>query len=293
MSKNVFIAFVLMTVFISACSDSEKTPSKPVIAVSIRPLADFVHRVGGEFVEIITIIPDGSNPHTFELSPVLMKKIVDSDLLVLNGLGLEYWGDKIRENLDETAVLVTTQHMPDLLEMHHGHSTHAHHYNPHVWLDPLFAIYQVKQIRDALSRIDSAHQEQYDLNAEQLVAEISELDQWIQKQVSTWSRHRFICFHPAWSYFAERYDLVMAGVIEKRPGAEPTPGDIKDIINQIREIGARAVFTEAQFPSKTADMIAAESHVAVIALDPLGATGLTTYVDLMKYNVRQMAQGMK
>ncbi|MDZ7723209.1 MAG: metal ABC transporter substrate-binding protein [candidate division KSB1 bacterium] len=285
--------YFLVLLLLTHCSAPDHEPERPVVAVSIRPLTDFTQQIGGEYVDVFTVIPAGSNPHTFELSPALMRKIVDSELLVLNGLGLEYWADKVRENADETTVLVTTRVLHDFLETHHGHGSDDHHYNPHVWLDPVLAVQQVKQICDALSELDPEHANEYELKADSLITGISKLDTWIETQVSGWSQKRFVTFHPAWFYFARRYGLEIAGVIEKRPGAEPTPGDIREIIQQVEAIDAKAVFTEAQFPSKVAEMIANESGVSVIALDPLGATGRETYVDIMTYNVQQMARGLQ
>ena len=283
-------SFLFLIAIALQCAKTESESGKLLVAASIAPLADFVHQVGGDKVEVFTIIPPGANPHTFELTPGLMKKMTKTDLLVYNGAGLEFWLDKVIDNVPGHKAVFAAKG----LDIHDAvHASHAEG-NPHVWLNPQHAIHQVKRISLALADVDPVNKEYYENNAVLYVKLLEVLDQDIQKMVDSWAQKRFVCFHPAWNYFAERYGLVQAGVIEKRAGMEQSPNDIAEIIQVIKSIGAKAVFVEAQFPSRVAEMIAAESGIGVVPLDPLGGSQeITNYVELMRYNVAQMAQVLK
>ncbi len=290
MRVRFFTLFILLyAASLFQCSTSEQQSKNLLVAASIPPLADFAEKIGGSYVRVFTIVPPGTNPHTFELTPGLMKKLSRADLLVFNGVGLEFWLDKVEDNLAGKKIVYAAKGLQILADDLERHAQG----NPHVWLDPQNAIYMVKRIYGAFVDVDPAHKAYYEHNAAVLIKEIEVLDQDIMATVDSWSHKKFVCFHPAWAYFARRYGLEQAGVIEKRPGMQPSPGDIADIIKTVKNIGARVIFAEAQFPSQMAEVIAKDSGVKVIPLDPLGSQGQKSYIELMRYNVAQMSKGMK
>ncbi len=283
------LLMLLYAVNLFQCSTGEQQSKNLLVAASIAPLADFAEKIGGSHVQVFTIVPPGTNPHTFELTPGLMKKLSRADLLIFNGVGLEFWLNKVRDNLAGKKIVYAAKGLQILAddEEHHAQG------NPHVWLDPQNAISMVKRIYGAFVDIDPSHKAYYENNTAILIKELEVLDQDIMAAVDSWTQKRFVCFHPAWAYFARRYGLEQAGVIEKRPGMQPGPGDIADIIKTVKNIGARVIFAEAQFPGQMAEVIARDSGVQVVPLDPLGSQGRKSYVELMRYNVAQMSKGMK
>jgi len=284
------ILFFAATIFLLRCSTPTPQKSQKLhVAASIAPLADFVQKIGGSRVDVLTIVPPASNPHTFELTPGLMKKISRADLLVFNGVGLEGWLDNVKDNLTDAKIVYAATGLHILA----GDEEHYAQGNPHVWLNPQNAVAMVKRIFAALTEVDPTNKRYYENNAAIFIKELQLLDQDIQATVDAWSQKKFVCFHPAWAYFAERYGLQQAGVIEKRPGVQAGPGDIADIIKTTNRIGAKVIFAEVQFPNRMATVIAQESKITVIPLDPLGSLGQKSYVDLLRYNVAQMSKGMK
>lgn len=269
----------------------EAPPSAVVVAASIPPLADMARQVGGEDVQVITLVPPGASPHTYELTPAQVRQVASAKLLVLNGVGLEYWAPKFVESANNTGLMVVdTAQGIDVLE---GDADEPGG-NPHVWLDPLNAIRQVERIRDALARADPFRADGYQARAARYSEQLRVLDQEIAAEVATWRSREFIAFHPAWVYFARRYGLTQAAVIEATPGREPSPAEIAAIIATARRIGAQAIFAEPQFSPKAAQIIAEESGAQVLFLDPLGATAENGgYIGLMRANVAQMAQALR
>lgn len=262
-----------------------------LVAASIAPLADFARQVGGDHVQVITLVPPGASPHTYELTPSQVEQVARARVLVLNGVGLEYWSDKLVQSADNPKLIVVdTSEGIAILE---GDADEPGG-NPHIWLDPENAIAQVAHIRDALIEADPAHTGDYRANAEKYVGELRALDQEIASEVATWQSREFIAFHPAWLYFARRYGLAQAAVIEESPGREPSPADVAAIIETAKRIGAKAIFAEPQFSPKVAQTIAEESGAHVLFLDPLGSNlDDPSSLTLMRYNVTEMAKALR
>jgi zinc transport system substrate-binding protein len=206
-------------------------------------------------------------------------------------VGLEYWADRLVEGAgNPNLAVVDTSQAIEILEGH-GDGSGG---NPHIWLDPQNAILQVSHIRHALIQADPTHADDYQANAESYIDELQTLDQEIAAEVATWSNQKFIAFHPAWAYFARRYGLEQVAVIEAAPGREPSPAEVAHIVETAQRIGAGAIFAEPQFSAKAAQTIAAESGARVLFLDPLGSSLCDAcYLNLMRYNVGQMAKALR
>lgn len=279
------------TACVEEAEPSSAATGKVLVAASIPPLADFTQQVGGDHVQVITLVPPGASPHTYELTPNQVEQVAKARLLVLNGVELEYWAGKLVQSAgNPNLIVVDTSKGIEILERE-DNGTGG---NPHIWLDPRNAIIQVEHIRAALLRADPAHTDDYRANAKRYIAELWDLDQEISNEVAAWSSREFIAFHPAWTYFARRYGLEQAAVIERSPGREPSPAEIAQIIETARRIGAKAIFAEPQFSPKTAQAIAEESQAQVLFLDPLGASlDDPGYLNLMRYNLAQMARALR
>lgn len=279
------------------CSRQEST-GKLKVAATIFPLADFVKNVAGDKVEIITLLPPGASPHTQELSPKVMKKVSGARLLVANGAGLDFWiVDAVKNAAGSDMVVVdTSSALEGNLISGDEHDEHDEGgVNPHFWLDPVLAQKQVEAIAAGLAMVDPDNKEFYLDNAAGYTAELKSLDEEIRNTTQSFSSREFITFHPAWAYFAMRYELVEAAVIEEAPGKEPSAAYIKEVVDIAKALKVKAIFAEPQFSTKAADAIAADSGAKVLLLDPIGGSGLEgrgSYIALMRYNVAQMAEAM-
>jgi zinc transport system substrate-binding protein len=257
---------------------------------SILPLADFVRQVGGDRVQVEALVPAGASPHTYELTPSQLIAVTRARVLVLNGVGLEFWADKVISSANNPNLTVVT--VSDGLKIIAGDADEAGG-NPHTWLSPLNAIQQVDKICEALLETDPAGGEIYRANTERFQRELRALDEDIRKAVAGYSSRRFISFHAAWSYFARDYGLDEAAVIESRPGQEPSPAEIASIVRKAKEIHAKAIFAEPQFSPKAAAAVAEECGARVLLLNPLGQPPDYRYIDMMRYNLSQITQALR
>ncbi|NIM75581.1 MAG: zinc ABC transporter solute-binding protein [Armatimonadetes bacterium] len=279
------------------CGEDRKVEQaeRILVVASISPLADFARRVGGDRVQVEVLVSPGESPHTFEPKSAQMKSVAQASVLVLNGVGLEYWADDVIKALNNPG-LVVVKTAEDLEIIQGNASSDKHHHesgNPHVWLDPLYAVRQVENIRDALIEADPEGKGVYQAGADDYVEQLRALDADIRITVATFSSKKFIAQHAGWDYFARRYGLVQAGVVETTPGREPSPAEIAEIVQTIRAAKAKAIFAEAQLSKKVAEVIAAESGAQVLHLNPLGVPPAFDYLETMRYNLAQLEKGLK
>ncbi|MDP2728362.1 MAG: metal ABC transporter substrate-binding protein [Dehalococcoidia bacterium] len=285
---------LVVVALLIACAGPQVSPgtgSKVRVAVSIPPLADLVRQVGGDRVESEVLVPPGASVEIYEPTPRQIQFVAQAQMLVLNGLGLEFWAGNVVKGSGNANLLVvnTSDGVPGLIGGEQGGG-----FNPHIWLDPTKARVQVEHIRDALIQTDPASAEAYRAAAAKFSDQLAALDQEIANRVNTWRYKQFIAFHPAWQYFAARYGLEQVASIEEFPGKEPSPQYLANIAQKARSLGAKAIFAEPQLSLKAAQTIASETGKEVLILDDLGGVqGRIAYEELMRYNVDQMEKALK
>jgi zinc transport system substrate-binding protein len=168
-------------------------------------------------------------------------------------------------------------------------------HNPHFWLDPALAQRQVEAIASALIMVDPDNKAFYLENASNYIAELRSLDEEIKGVTDSFSIRKFITSHPSWIYFAQRYGLDQAAVIEEAPGKEDTSAEyIAQVIDTARDLNIKVIFAELQFSTKSADTIAHDTGAKVLLLDSIGGvSGRDSYIAMMRYNVGLMAEAMQ
>ncbi len=292
-------AVLLSLVLPPGCARKEVSP-RVQVTCSIFPLGDIAENIGGQHVDVHVLIPPGASPHTFEPSAQEFKIFASARVFIVVGAGFEFWAEKlVTSSSSESLVVVRASDGLELIPLaahdDREEPTHREHGNPHIWLDPVVASGIAHRIGRALAEVDPEHAGEYTENANQYASMLDSLDREIRKVVEGFTTLEYVAFHPAWSYFARRYGLREVGIIEESPGREPTPKELKRIVDDIRRFNIRAVFAEPQFSPKAASAIAEEAGVEVLLLDPVGGKGLPerdSYLKLMRYNLNVMRKAM-
>ena len=176
--------------------------------------------------------------HDYQLTTEDMKTLEKADAFVVNGAGMESFLDKVIK-MQEGMTVIDASRGIELME-EDGEA------NPHVWLSITKDIEQVKNIRDQLKEADPAHADQYEANAETYLAKLEVLKAEMHAALDDVPHKDIVTFHEAFPYFAEEFGLHILGVIEREPGADPTPAELETTIEQVKELPVKVLFAEPQ-----------------------------------------------
>ena len=278
----------------STSSNSTDTDhSRLKIVASFYPIYEFVKSVGGNNVNISTLIPIGVEPHDFEPTIQQIQNAESADLIIYNGAGLEKWIDKI-----ESKSKVDASQGLNLLKGNDSES--AATYDPHVWLDPVLAEKEVENIRDALVKVDPANSQYYQTNANKFIAELNNLDNKIKTELTTCDKKDFIAFHNAFSYFAKRYGLNQHSILGATPEGEILPQRLQQVIQLSRDMGINTIYSEDLVDPRSANVIAQEiPNGKVLILSPIEGINADEqkagigYLDKMNEDIDNLKIGLQ
>ncbi|HZU87492.1 MAG TPA: metal ABC transporter substrate-binding protein, partial [Anaerolineaceae bacterium] len=266
-------------------------------------LGDLTRQVAGERAVVETLIPDGLDPHAFTPAPADVARISDAQLLVVNGAGLEEWLQETLNNAGGERLVIEASAGLESRTPQSGEVVEEHgHGDPHFWLDPTLAVRYVENIRDGLIQADPAGKEIYTRNAEAYIAQLTELDSWIQSEVAQIAPEKrlIVTNHESFGYYADRYGFRVIGTIvpSVSTGAAPSAQQLADLIDAIRANGVTAIFLETGSNPNLADQIAAETGVTVVS--DLYTHSLTSasgpapsYLEMMRYNTNRIVNVLK
>lgn len=267
-----------------------QAPVRVVASFSI--LADFVKAVGGERVEVSTIVGANGDAHVYEPTPRDGKKLGAARVVFVNGLGFEGWIDRLIAASKTKARIVTASASARTRADGGG-------VDPHAWQDARNAKIYVANIRDALVAADPEGKEIYDANADAYLVELAALDDEIGRAIATIpkERRRIVSTHDAFGYFAQRYGLEFIAPQGVSTESEPSARDVSRIIEAVKAHKVGAVFLENVVDPRLTRRIAAETGVKIggaLYSDALSdANGpAATYIDLMRHNVGELTKAL-
>jgi len=291
---SITIPLISFAVFSSDSNQFKKTnESKLQVISSFYPLHEFSQRVGQEKVESKLLVPVGIEPHDWEPTIKDVQQMQKSDLIIINGIGFEKWVDKLNE-MNYQGVIVDTSIgiTKNLNKESSNHENIVGTNDPHIWLNPVFAKIQVKNIANAFSNSDPENQQYYQENAKNYIHELDLLDLKIRNELSS-CNHDFISFHNAFSYFADEYNLTQHTIIPSyAPHVEPTAKTLENVINKARELNLKVIFTEETADPKTSQVIANEIGGKVLVLSPLEIGDNETYISKMNKNLNNLKEAL-
>ncbi|MDZ7739582.1 MAG: zinc ABC transporter substrate-binding protein [Bacteroidales bacterium] len=269
-----FIIPLFLIIIAAGCGRQADGPSqdeKAVITVSIEPFRFFVEAIAGDNYRVNVIVPPGASPATYEPPPAVIRDLKDSELMIINAyLGFELaWLDKMTNVNPEAEVLELAASQDLIAADSHSHDGISHHtgVDPHFWVSPVRARIIAEDIRDFLSEKDPERKDEYWLKHLQLDSVIMDTDAYIKTLLDNATNKSFMIFHPSLSYLAMDYGLEQIAV--ETEGKEPSPSDLKRLIDKGREKNIKAILVQREFDKRNADLIADEIAAETIIIDPL------------------------
>jgi zinc transport system substrate-binding protein len=293
-------------------SEVAAAPEDPLqVVTTFLPITQFTTAVAGDRAEVVQLLPTNVGPHDYQAKPGDAQAIATADVLVKNGLEMEFFLDDMIQNAENADLVVIDSsegiatlasagdhghdhakeeghdhaegeaHDHDHAEgeahaegEEHDHAGHSHahgEFDPHVWLDPKRAIQQVENIRDGLITADPEGEAEYTANAAAFIAELEALDAEITEKLVPFAGQTFVVFHDFAAYFAESYGLESQFLVGI-PEENPSPEDVKRVMETVQAQGLKTIMTEPQVEATTFEAIANDLDINVSVFDPV-ATG--------------------
>jgi len=256
-------------------------------------------------VQLINIAPpDAGCLHNVQLSPADLLQIEKSDILIINGSGMEAYLTQVIDHFPDLKIIDSGQDL-DLSsfdsinkESHADHAAlnHQHEINPHTWVSPSLVSQQVQTIGKKLVELDPANSERYLANTTAYVAKLLDLKANMHERLAGINNRNIITFHEAFPYFAQEFDLRILAVVQQEAGSEPSAKELAQTIQLIRENQIKAIFVEPQYPETTAHTLAGETGARVYTLDPAVSGPLDdpdAYLKTMERNLDTLLEALK
>jgi len=256
-------------------------------------IGDVVANVGGEQIELTTLMGLGVDPHTYVPTPADTAALHDAHVIFANGADLEANLEQVFTAAEGQGVRI---YLVDGLELR----TLNGEPDPHVWFDVQNVMHWVQTISHVLSALDPAHAALYEQNAQNYVEELQELDAWIVEQIALIPKdnRKLVTNHPAFGYLADRYGLQqLATIYPVNPSSEPSAQDVAALQDTIAQYGVPAVFSESTVNPKLAQQVAQDTGIQLVplytgSLGPQGS-GAETYVLMMRYDVSHIVEALR
>ena len=224
---------------------------------------DFAKKIGGDKVEVINLVPAGTEPHDWEPSTKDLIEMEKSDIFIYNGAGMEQWVDDVLESLDtEELTSVEASKGIKLLKDQDAHE-HDHEHNsendPHVWLDPQNAKYEMNKIKKALIKVDAENKDYYEANYKRYAKECDKLDTLYKEETSKLTKKELVVAHEAFGYLCHAYGLEQMGIEGLSADDEPDPKQMSEVIRFAKEHQVKTIFFEELVSPNVAKTISKET----------------------------------
>jgi zinc/manganese transport system substrate-binding protein len=284
--------FWLVVLALVAVTAPARAADRLNVVASFSILGDLVRNVGGNSVNVTTLVGPDGDAHVYVPTPADAKKIADAKLVFVNGLGLEGWLPRLVQSAGSKATIITAT--TGIAPLKLGSDA-----DPHAWQSVVNAKIYVTNIRDALAAVAPADAEAFRSNANAYLAKLDALDREVREAVARIpeNRRKVISTHRAFGYFAAAYGVVFVAPLGVSTESEASARDIAGIITQIRAAKIPAVFLENISDPRLIRQIAAETGARVggtLYSDSLtGEKGDSpTYIDMVRHNIKALTSAL-
>ncbi len=305
MKVNKFVVggLLILAIIVSGCMsstqssiDTRKNGGKLGVIASFYPMYDFAKNVGGDQIDVKSLIPAGVEPHEYDPTPSDIMALERAQLFILNGVIEDSWAPKLIAGLDNKALKVvdTSEGIALVASMDADEPGN----DPHLWIDPVLAEKQVAAIRDSFIEADPLGKDIYAANAAAYIQKLKELDGQFRSTMASCKKKDILITHATLAYFCKEYGCNQVPIEGVNAEGEPTPAVVAAIIDQAREKNITVVFVEKLFNPKTAEVIAGEIHGKVAVFNSVH--GLTEeeqksgedYLSQMRENINAIKQNL-
>lgn len=265
-----YAILLISILLLTSCHRQVQSEKQPILTVTLEPLRYFTEAIAGEHFKVVSMVPDGSSPETYDPTPQQLVALSQSTAYLRIGyIGFEQnWMDKLQSNSPELPFFDMSEGIDLIRESPRAHGDHVHEggVEPHIWNSCRNARLIAHNICHTLCQLDSLHADDYRNRLDSLTRVIDETDQEVRGMLAR-ADSTFLIYHPALSYFARDYGLTQISIEEG--GKEPSPAHLQALIEQSRCTGARIIFVQQEFDTRNAELIAREAQLQIVRINPL------------------------
>ena len=249
------------------------------VVVSILPLKTFVNKIGGDKVNTTVMVEAGASPHNYEPKPSQMREITQADIYF--SIEVEFENVWLKKFKDQNRDLIITDVVADINKTIEIIEHQKRELDPHIWVDPIEVKKIAHTICDALIQLDSNNSDYYRKNLERYNQELDALNHQIEEILKKTPKGSvFMVFHPAWGYFAQRYNLKQLAV--EVEGKSPKMKALIRLMKRAKKEKVKAIFTQPEFSDKSAKIIAENLKIEVVKTSPLAENWSENLLNLAK-----------
>jgi manganese/iron transport system substrate-binding protein len=288
---GVLLAAGLLALLAAGCTasdgDGDATGGELRVVATTTQVADFARVVGGDRVQVTSLLKPGVDAHDYEPSPADLDALARADLVVQNGVGLEEWLDDTIASSGYDGPVVDASQGIELRQVE-GEA------DPHIWQNPRNAQQMAATIEAGLAQAEPAAAASFEANLAAYTKELEALDAEVERQIDSLANKKVVTNHDAFGYYLDRYGLELVGSVIPSfdTSAELSGKDIRELVAKVRATKVKAIFSETSLPARAAETIGREARVKVVvgedalygdALGPPGSDG-DTYLKMIRHN---------
>lgn len=282
---------LLLPIMLIGCGSEENKSSKESgkveVTASISPIKEFTELIGGDKIEVTSLVPDNAEPHDIDLKPRDFEKLTKSKLFIYNGLGMEDWLEEVKEQISEDKIkYVDTSENGNAIETDGK-------IDPHQWLSLKEAINQCNNIKIALSEVDPNNKEYYEENYEKVKSDFEAVYNEYLPKFQSLEHKNFVTSHEAFGYLCRDFGLKQQALNDLFGEGELTAKKIEDLVKYCDDNGVNTIFSEEEDSQKEAQTLANEINGEVKPLYTLETkVEGKSYLEVMKINLEEIYESM-
>jgi zinc transport system substrate-binding protein len=331
---SALISIVLFVIVLAGCgsdptkgedSSSSEKKGQLTIYTTVYPLQYFTKQIAGDSADVSSILPPGSDPHTYEPTTKEMVKMAEADAFIYSGAGLEGYAKTISEAIKPEGVTILEASKGIQVEEHvHNHEgevnnqddEHAHEeeqnkneevgheghnhgdQDPHIWLDPIRSVQLAENIKEMLVEIKPEQKEKFNKNFEQLKKKLQDLDQEFHNQLESKPKDKIIVSHAAYGYWEQAYGIEQVAVSGLSPTSEPSQKELEHIIEKAKENDINYVLFEQNVTPKVSEVVKKEIGAEALRVNNLSVLteenlkNKDNYFTLMRQNLDVLSEAL-
>lgn len=287
---SIVILFSLLIMITGCSAENKKTEGKIQVTATFNAMKEFVNIVGGDKVEVTSLIQGNIEPHDFEPTSKEIKKVEESDIFVYNGAGVDDWAEDVLKSTNNKIKSVKVTNGLNLIKIQNSDNKHGG-YDPHIWHSLKTSQDALKNIKEALINIDSKNKDYYESNYNDAIKKMNDLYNQYETKFKTIKNNVFITGHEGFGYLCNDFNLKQIGIENVFASGDPSPARLKELTEICKENNVKVIFMEEQISPKLSETLAKEVGAKVETIESLECEG--EYFSTMESNLSKIYDALK